>query len=141
MHPSSIIVLIASTIFLLAGTTFAVPADTNIALPPEVEPVQILSQPSDPQRPWTRFRDWAVRTIWGIPQSPSHQISLKDPSRDRTPPSKFLARYGSDVVLRFYLRDAVEAEALAEAADILFLDVWASTSEFVDIRLAREVVS
>ena len=44
------------------------------------------------------------------------------------------------MVLRFKIQTAEEAQALAEATNILFLDVWEFTSEWVDIRLSKDVV-
>jgi extracellular matrix protein 14 len=55
-------------------------------------------------------------------------------------PSNPRARYDEDIVLRFNISSINEAEALAEAAAILFLDIWESSSEWVDIRLAKDVV-
>ena len=52
-----------------------------------------------------------------------------------------LARYGGDVVLRFRIHQKDEAIALAEAVNVLFLDVWEFNTEWVDIRLAKDVVS
>lgn len=43
--------------------------------------------------------------------------------------------------MRFNISSADEASALAEASDILFLDVWEFNENWVDIRIAKDVVS
>jgi extracellular matrix protein 14 len=49
------------------------------------------------------------------------------------------ARYRNDVVVRFNLTSQGEEQALSEAADRLFLDVWAAVAgEYVDVRLHRD---
>jgi hypothetical protein len=88
----------------------------------------------------TRIRDGFVQAIWGLP---SKVPTYKCKSLHSTPslPPSMLARYGGDIVLRFKVRSAEEAAALAEASNILFLDVWESTRDWVDIRIAKDVVS
>lgn len=55
-------------------------------------------------------------------------------------PPALEAWYGDDVVVRFTLRTADDAAALADAAATLLLDVWATTREWADIRLTRDMV-
>jgi len=117
--------LVASTFLPLIS---AVPAGSSITPQPPLQPVRTTS---DPRRPWTRLRDWVIGSIWNI----DHTCS-----KNSSPPSNIYHRYGSDVVLRFHLRQPDEAEALSTASQVLFLDIWAITSEFVDIRLADEMV-
>ncbi|KAL4777599.1 putative metallocarboxypeptidase ecm14 [Aspergillus nidulans var. acristatus] len=126
-----LLLLVASAI-----TAGAVPAGSSITLPPPVEPVSLLSSHSNPQRPWTRLRNWVIESIWGIAKSQT----TRPTAHEYSAPLQGSTRYGSDVVLRFRVQSLTEAEALTEATDILFLDVWASTPEFVDIRLAKEVI-
>lgn len=115
----------------LAPSISAVPAGSSITSPPPLQPIR--AHASDPRRPWTRMRDWVIESVWGIRSSPSCH-------KNGGPPSNVRDRYESDVVLRFQLRDSAEAEALAAASQALVLDIWAITSEYVDIRLAREMV-
>jgi extracellular matrix protein 14 len=118
--------LVASTFIPLIS---AVPAGSSITPQPPLQPVRLAH--SDPRRPWTRLRDWVIGSIWDIDRTCSKHSS---------PPSNIYHRYGSDVVLRFHLRQPDEAEALSTASHVLFLDIWAITSEFVDIRLVDEMV-
>lgn len=93
-------------------------------------------------RSWlSRIRDQAIEKIWRIPSE--HKRGKIDCGTSTTsgPPSTLVARYGGDLVLRFEIRSTEEAQALAEAISVLFLDVWEFTTEWVDIRLSKDVVS
>lgn len=100
----------------------------------------------DERRPWTRLRDGLVQRLFRLPKhGPGRVSKVAKPSNGRRPhqvgpPSGLVARYSGDVVLRFNITTVDEAKAMAEATNILFLDVWESRDEWVDIRLAKDVV-
>lgn len=91
---------------------------------------------------WRRLSDRIIQAAWGLPAA-SHPQYATQPARAGRfpPPGKMLARYGDDMVLRFNLSTEHEALKLAEAADTLFLDVWEFNANWVDIRVAKDVVS
>lgn len=125
------ILLVFLTFF---ASSFAVPAGSSILPPPPLQPLHLSNHhPSDSRRPWTRLRDWVIESVWGIGHSQCRHKHVG-------PPTNIRDRYENDVVLRFHLRHPDEAEALASASRVLVLDVWAITSEFVDIRLAQDMV-
>lgn len=101
----------------------------------------IFSRPLQSRWPWAYLRDNVVRLIWNVPSEDQLKITTpQTPIPTSNPPPSLLERYGGDLVLRFEIKSAVEASALAEAINVLFLDVWEFTSEWVDIRLSKDVV-
>jgi extracellular matrix protein 14 len=135
---------------LVPSSAIAVPSRGTDRYP--LEPYS-LPQPALPTRPaperptWgRRLRDQLVQRVFGSPPASEPGSRYVDPPKSsRTssngPSPKMLARYGSDVVLRFNVSTPEEAASLAAATNTLFLDVWEATQDFVDIRLAKDVVS
>lgn len=76
-----------------------------------------------------------------MPKKKPSGHAAADTRRGVPPPKQALTRYGSDVVVRFELKEPAQVDALSEAVNVLFLDVWDASDTFVDIRLAKEVVS
>ena len=107
--------------------------------PPFEVPQYLHRNPSE-KSILSRWRDSLIRKVWGVPQIACQMEGPKAASRASPPPS-LLSRYGGDVVLRFEIRTPEEAAALAEAVDVLFLDVWEFTTEWADIRLSKDIVS
>src|SRR5688572_14649336 len=81
----------------------------------------------------TKIRDSAVELIFG--RHPT-KADVEAPSFP-----DIRALYNNEIVLRFNVTTFDEEAALAEAAARLFLDIWAFTDEFVDIRLHVDTVS
>jgi extracellular matrix protein 14 len=101
------------------------------ALPPQEHP--------SPPAPWRRFTNTLISNIWQLPDSQSPIRSTRD-GNGRTEASQAAARYGQDIVLRFNLSSADEAHAIADAAQDLYLDIWEFNENWVDIRLAKDIV-
>ena len=133
-------------LFYIFTPSIASPNLFNAQFSPSL-PFQIPhhSRVQDDQSWFTTIRDGIIRRIWGPPLAhPAIHGNCKPTSSKSItpslPPPALLARYGGDVVLRFQINSAEEAKALAEATNVLFLDVWEFTTEWVDIRLAKDVV-
>ncbi|EXJ87286.1 hypothetical protein A1O3_04245 [Capronia epimyces CBS 606.96] len=111
---------------------------TTDSSPTSLRPKAIYPLTERPAGPLRRLRDALIKRIWSIPDTPVHRLSSTPPPSHA--PENFRARYGGDVVLRFQVNTEDEAKALSEATDILYLDIWESTNEWVDIRIAKDVV-
>lgn len=117
------------------------PQDPYFTLPYHPPHQPSHRSPSVLAAPWTRLRDAIIHKVWGpAPTGRSRSSHLAPSSSISSTPSTLRARYGGDVVLRFKIKTAQEARALAQAADTLYLDVWESAHDWVDIRMAKDVV-
>lgn len=97
-------------------------------------------QDQTPLRIWPKLRDTVIEAVWGRPKHDRRPVDERSSDISSSAPPSLQARYGEDVVLRFTIKSPDDIEALREASNILFLDVWAFTDEWVDIRLAKDVV-
>ncbi|EEP75933.1 conserved hypothetical protein [Uncinocarpus reesii 1704] len=141
MHLLPVITAVALIYTPLAS---AVPSSSNpqfpAALLTESNSAALPTQEWHSPRLWTRLRNSIIETIWRVPSQQRHPSRIKSPASSRKAPASIRARYGDDVVLRFTIQSQSDIQALVEASNILFLDIWASTDEWVDIRLAKDVV-
>jgi extracellular matrix protein 14 len=91
-------------------------------------------------RPWRRLSDAVIKRIWNLPDDQKSFGNTNGQSAGSAVGDELVAQYSEDVVLRFKIRTVEEASALAEAADVLFLDVWEFNDDWADIRLSKDVV-
>lgn len=128
-----------ATILVVQSVAFLPTQVQSISSPFHIP--QVLTELRNERNFLLRFRDSIVKIIWKTPDDNQLNIVNRKNSFSRSnPPSSLLARYGGDVVLRFKIQSAAEATALNEAVTVLFLDVWEFTSEWVDIRLSKDIV-
>lgn len=83
----------------------------------------------------TWLRNSAVEFIFGRP------ASAKPKSAPARGMGAFNPRYSKETVLRFNVSSQEDENALADAADRLFLDVWGFTRNHVDIRIHKNDVT
>jgi extracellular matrix protein 14 len=126
--------LLALPAILSAIVVVAVPSPASI-------PQQSLISTSVERQPlWKRLSHGLIRSIWGGHDEDIYVLPKSSNAARQRPPPHALARYGGDVVVRFNISTFEEAESLAEAADTLLLDVWEFAQDWVDIRLAKDIV-
>ena len=129
-----------NTLLLIAATlspAFAVPADLYPSA--HSEPLNTPCRSQCVKGFFPRVRDSIIHTVWGPPLKPRslHTCHRVKPSET----IKSHSRYDNDVVLRFNIDSEEDVKVLAEVSDMLYLDVWESTNQWVDIRMAKDVVS
>jgi extracellular matrix protein 14 len=87
--------------------------------------------------PFLRWlRDSAVEIVFGRPANKSRVGGLAKQYGGATH-----KRYRNEVVVRFNVTNSEEENALSEAIDRLFLDLWAFTDDYVDVRLYKQDVA
>ena len=119
---------------LLSALVVAVPS------PASYFQQSLVQQPAQQQSRWKGLTERLIGTVWGVNESKENPQSRRKDSSSRQPPPHTLARYGGDIVLRFNVSTEQEATSLAEAIDTLLLDVWEFSQDWVDIRLAKDIV-
>lgn len=150
MHSSSSINFfkLSPTLLLWGLIVLSLPPQTRASAlhhphPTPQLPLQLPQQlfHSSNAKSWlSRARDTLIHTVWRIPTDTSLTKASGKASAAAGPPPTLLARYGGDLVLRFDINSIHDAEALAQAVDVLFLDVWEFTTDWVDIRLSKDIV-
>lgn len=78
-----------------------------------------------------------IQWIWPQPQKWSGASSV---AAGVDQPKRVRAKYGDDAVLRFRVRTQEEATAFAQALDTLFLDLWGTGGDWLDVRVAKKVL-
>ena len=118
---------------LLSAFVVAVPSPVYLQQSLAVQSAQQTSR-------WRSLTDRLIAIVWSVGRDHRTSGSRDQSSLSRNAPPHTLARYGGDVVLRFNIGTEEEARSLAEAADTLLLDVWDFSQDWVDIRLAKDIV-
>ncbi|KAF2481723.1 hypothetical protein BDY17DRAFT_299528 [Neohortaea acidophila] len=97
---------------------------------------QPLPSPAAQQSTWRSISDRLIEAVWGTSKDGEDDYTRRKCSAS----ARTLAPYGGDVVLRFNVSTAEEAQSLAEAADTLLLDVWDFTHNWADIRVSKAIL-
>lgn len=130
---------LAALSLLIAGPSLVAAAPHDNARFPYA-PTTYTTPHNQSPRPWRRLSDAIIRRIWSLPQDQKSLGNDATRTASNAPGEQLVAHYGDDVVLRFKIRTSEEAQALSEAADILFLDVWEFNEDWADIRIAKDVM-
>ncbi len=135
---------IAALLAVAPLSTTAIPYDATLPNPAyrhesrQVQPAQRAQTSIFPQITW--LRDSVVEYFF--PPTPKIETPKDFKVEKRPPgsrvPAKVRARYGKDVVLRFRPSTEEEADILKAAANTLFVDIWATSNEGIDLRISED---
>lgn len=122
----------AATLPVALALAFTFPIVSGAGIQPSRYEGDTRSEPSSHVFPFLKWlRDSAVEVVFGKPSTRT---------KGSRPGAALESRYRNDVVVRFNVTNSEEEGALAAAAGQMFLDVWAFTPEYVDVRLDKEDV-
>lgn len=108
---------------------FAAPNVHGAGIQPSFYEREARSEPTGHVFPFLRWlRDSAVEVVFG---------KSSTGTKGSAPGAQLQSRYRNDVVVRFNVTNSEEEGALAQAVEQMFLDVWAFTPEYVDVRLDK----
>ena len=119
---------------LLAAVTASLPFTVALPSYSEYVPQQHTQHGPRLARPfWRTVSDKVIEKIWAL-DSNEHKTGL---AQHISPWVANLRRDG-DILLRFNVTTSEEVEALADVANYMYLDVWETTGDWVDLRMAEE---
>lgn len=133
-------------LLLLSATVFAVPSCTTTFTNPSTLDTDVHTNNGFPTAVdvqgsvWSRASGRAFDWVWKYIGREEHTQTPFSESIPDGPSSQLLAQYGDQLVLRFNVTTQAEFLSLAEATETLFLDVWNTAVNHVDIRVSRDVV-
>ncbi|TKX23044.1 metallocarboxypeptidase-like protein [Elsinoe australis] len=132
MRPATFQTLVAALTILPSAQ--AVPNHHNI-----FQQQPLVAQSSQIRSPWRVFSDKIIEKVWGIEEQIKSTTGRKGVHWEE-PPLATKSQHGLDLVLRFNISSTEEARKLAEVANYMYLDIWDHTSEWVDIRMAKDTL-
>lgn len=88
---------------------------------------------------WRSWTDRVIEKIWSIEPEKSEDFTRRL-SQWQEPPRHTRSTQGEDIVLRFNISNSDEASQLSKVAGYMFLDVWESRDNWIDIRMAKDTV-
>ncbi|KAF2763473.1 hypothetical protein EJ05DRAFT_507062 [Pseudovirgaria hyperparasitica] len=121
-------------LLIASGPVAALPSLSSFTFPTD------SSSPYKTQSSWRRLSNSIIGRIWQASEVQAPIQNNHRTDKSKVLPGKLVASYGQDVVLRFSISSAEEAQSLAEASNILFLDVWDFGQTWADIRIAKDVI-
>jgi len=113
---------------------------STVAIPSPPGRLQPALTPNADSRPiWRSLTDKVIESVWGIDADKSEDFTRRR-SQWQEPPRHTRSTQGEDIVLRFNVSNSDEASQLSQVAGYMFLDVWESRDDWVDIRMAKDTL-